>query len=212
MRVTVFATTLSLLCLPIAASAAENDASLTLRDHGESTAEQNAEPKVRLGVMGSVGFPRPIGVEALMRVDRVLALGVEYSVLPTTSVSGVSVNAHAIAADARFFPAGGPFFVGLRAGRQHIGADASLTVMSQTYSGSITHDSTFLNPRVGFLWTWRSGLSIGLDAGLQIPLGANDTTNVPNGVTVPSGVDTALNLLGRKTVPTVSLLQLGFLF
>ena len=41
-----------------------------------------------------------------------------------------------------------------------------------TFSGSESADTTFINPRIGFLWRG-SVLAVGMDAGVQIPLSAS---------------------------------------
>ena len=100
----------------------------------------------------------------------------------------------------------------MRLGRQHVEAEASITVSSRTFSGSASTDSTFLNPRMGFLWTWSSGLSVGFDAGLHVPLNHTTSTTVPAGVTIPESVATTASFGSVRALPTVTLLRLGMLF
>ena len=73
-------------------------------------------------------------------------------------------------------------------------------------------DTWFVNPRVGFLFTSKDGLTFGIDAGLQIPVSHTMSTTLPSGVPLPGTVDSVTNFLGAKIIPSVTLLQLGMLF
>lgn len=168
--------------------------------------------EVRIGALGGVGFPRPVGVEAMLKIGRSFAIGAEYGTLPTMTVSGVNVHLHAYAADARVFPFGGPFFFGARLGRQHASTDATISYLSRSYSGSATTDTTFVNPRLGFLWTFDSGFTVGMDAGLQIPISHTSSTTAPSGFALPEGSTATTDYLGTRILPTITLLQLGMLF
>jgi hypothetical protein len=59
---------------------------------------------LRIGAIAGIGFPHPLAVEAVVKVEGVLALGLEYSALPTTTIMGVSTSGWAIAGDVRLFP------------------------------------------------------------------------------------------------------------
>lgn len=171
------------------------------------------DTELRSALLVRAGFPAPMSAEALVRMDHVVALGVEYGLLPTLSVSGVDVRYHAIAGDARIFPFSGAFYIGMRAGRQHVDASTTVTVGSYgNFSGSMSADTYFVNPRIGFLWTYSSGICLGIDVGVQIPLNHNSETTVPKGITPPSELTSAIQTLGNSTLPTVSLLQLGMMF
>ena len=183
------------------------------RDHAARTSSSDAEAPVHVGVLGAVAFPRPLGIEAMLSVDRAFSLGVEYSALPTTNVGGVDFGLRAIAADVRIFPLQSSFFIGVRGGRQHLSASAS--VQDPTYGtlgGSLAIDTWFLAPRAGFLWSWSSGLTVGIDAGVQIPLSHTESTTLPDGVAVPSAIASSADFFGKRVVPTVTLLQAGMMF
>jgi hypothetical protein len=186
--------------------------SLTADTPSEPPNKPKSSEEIRLGALGSVGFPRPVGIEAMLKISGVFALGVEYGTLPSTTISGVNVHLNAWAADARVFPLRGPFFFGARLGRQHASTDATVSYLGHSYSGSATTDTTFVNPRLGFLWTWDSGITLGMDAGLQIPLSHTSSTTAPSGIALPAGSTTTTDVLGTKVLPTVTLLQLGMLF
>jgi hypothetical protein len=163
---------------------------------------------VHVGVLGGVGFPRPLAIEGVLQFDKLILLGGEYSALPTTDFSGVETSLWALAADLRVFPMRNGFFVGLRAGKQHLAESATVTVSGITATGGNTADTTFLNPRLGFLWNWHA-LAIGIDAGVQIPVLTSTTSNLPAGVTPPSGAADLSHTLSQSVIPTVDLLMIG---
>jgi hypothetical protein len=163
---------------------------------------------VHVGVLGGVGFPRPLAIEGVLEFDRLILIGGEYSALPTTNFSGVDTSLWALAADLRVFPMRNGFFVGLRAGKQHLAESATVTVSGISASGGNTADTTFLNPRLGFLWNWHA-LAIGIDAGVQIPVLTSTTSNLPAGVTPPSGAADLSHTLSQSVIPTVDLLRIG---
>ncbi|HEY8075805.1 MAG TPA: hypothetical protein VIF62_16880, partial [Labilithrix sp.] len=48
-----------------------------------------------------VGFPRPLAIEPILKVEGVLAVGVELGALPKTSLGGVDTSLWALSADPR---------------------------------------------------------------------------------------------------------------
>lgn len=66
--------------------------------------------------MGALaGAPRPLSVGALVMMERMVALGLEYSALPSVNVSNVQLSVWSVAGSVRVFPCGGAFFIGARA-------------------------------------------------------------------------------------------------
>src|SRR5580704_9253753 len=102
----------------------------------------------RIGAIAGVGFPRPLAIEALLKLGDFVAVGAEYGILPQTSIAGVDTRLWSLAADGRVFPFRGPFFIGVLAGRQHLGASATLMAQNVgSVSEQLTLDSWFVNPR-----------------------------------------------------------------
>jgi hypothetical protein len=162
------------------------------------------------GVLGGVAFPRPIAVEGMLKIERLVGLGFEYSMLPGITVDTVNTHFWALAADARLFPFKNAFFVGFRAGRQHLGGDANIVMPGVGAANeSMSVDTTFINPRIGFLWTWGPGISLGINAGVQIPVSTSESSSLPPGTPVDPRITRVANTLGRNVLPTVDLLQIG---
>jgi hypothetical protein len=107
------------------------------------------------------------------------------------------------------FPFRNGFFLGLRAGKQHLGELASVSVGGVgSFSATQSVDTIFVNPRAGFLWRWHA-LALGIDAGVQIPVSATTSNNFPSGVSPPSGVAGVTHALGQGVLPTIDLLRVG---
>ena len=168
---------------------------------------------VQLGVLGGVGFPRPFSIGALLKIERAFAIGAEYSTSPTMGLGGADLSYHALAADIRIFPLQSPFFVGMRVGKQHLtGTTTFSTDQTGQLTESLSMDTWFVNPRLGFLYTSKEGLTVGCDAGLQIPISHTMTTTLPSDVPLPGTVESVTNFLGAKIIPTFTVVQLGMLF
>jgi hypothetical protein len=174
----------------------------------KDTDASHHDGSVHVGVLGGIGFPRPLAIEGVLTFDHLILLGAEYSALPTTNFSGVDTSMWALAADARVFPFRNGFFIGLRAGKQHLGETATLSVSGMSTSASNTADTTFLNPRLGFLWNWHA-LALGIDAGVQIPVLTTTASTLPSGVSPPSGAADLTHTLSQSVIPTVDLLRIG---
>ncbi len=84
------------------------------------------------------------------------------------------------------------------------------SVASVTLSESMAVETWFVNPRVGVLFTWKPGFTIGIDAGVQLPVAVTTTSTLPISV-LPAEVTSAANALGGSVLPTVDLLRIGFL-
>jgi len=178
---------------------------------GERASE--APKPLRIGALGGLGFPRPLVLEGMVRLGGILGLGVEYGTSPTISVSGVAATFWSLSGDLRFFPFRGTFFLGLRAGYQHIGASTTITIAPiGPVAESATLDTYFVNPRIGFLWTLGPGITIGTEAGVQVPINSNFASTVPADLLARSSDATrAVDTLGG-VLPTVDLLRVGILF
>jgi hypothetical protein len=169
---------------------------------------------VRIGAFGGVGFPRPLSVEGMVKIDGIVGVGVEYGALPQVTVSGVTASLSAIAVDVRVFPLRNGFFIGLAAGRQELDATATVAVSPAlgSLSGQVSGETWYLNPRIGFLWTWRSGITLGMDVGAQIPVASSVTSTIPTALAASQTATNVANSFSSNVLPTIDLLQVGFLF
>lgn len=167
---------------------------------------------VRVGALGGVGFPRPLELEAMIKLGDYVGIGAEYGVMPKLSIDGVDSRMWSFAGDLRVFPFRGIFFLGMRAGYQHVDSATTLSIASVgSISESAQLDTTFINPRIGILWTSKSGLTIGVDAGVQLPLNSTFSSTLPSVVTESSQAVGIVSTFSG-VLPTIDLLQIGFVF
>ena len=186
-------------------------------DHPQKPKKESDEDDetFRGGFIGGVGFPRPLAIEGLLKFDRILAVGLEVSAMPQLTIGTVQTNFWGMAGDVRLFPFRGAFFLGMRAGRQYMSgtssvSDGNLGTINQTASA----DTWFVNPRLGFLYTWKSGFTLGIDAGIQLPVKTTRTTSLADNTSSDTinTIASVENTLGARTTPTFDLLRIGFLF
>jgi hypothetical protein len=172
-------------------------------------ADEAQPDHLRLGAIAGVGFPRPLAVEAMAVFERTVAVGLEYGVMPSLTINGVNAGLWSLAGDARVFPLRGAFFLGLRAGLQHLDAATQITAGAASAQEALGLDTWFVNPRLGFLWTFKGGLTFGVEAGVQIPIGNAMSSTLP--LSLVPGVQRTADALASSVIPTVDLFRLGLL-
>ena len=165
---------------------------------------------VKVGALASLGFPRPLGVEGVLKLGPYVGLGLEYGVLPKFSVSSVDMRMSAVDVELLVFPSKNGLFLGLAAGRQTLTVDATYTVSSLSLSESLDATTWFVTPRIGFLWTFKYGITAGFDVGAQIPVSSDVSTTLPSEVSSLSAVTDVTHFFGKQIIPSVNLLRLGF--
>lgn len=180
------------------------------------SSEKNDET-FRVGGLFGVGFPRPFAVEGFVKVKKVVGVGFEYSFLPDVSVAGTDVSFKGMAVDARVFPFKGGFFVGVRGGKQWFSTRSSVQAGPAKYGEAMSAETAFVNPRIGFLKTWESGITVGIDAGVQIPVSpsySRESDLAKAGIKSEADKTYAsiAGTIGNRATPTVDLLRVGFLF
>lgn len=169
----------------------------------------SSDPPFRAGAIAGMGFPRPFAVEAIAQLWTHAVVGVEYGFMPDVTLSGVQVGTWSLAGDARWLPWRGPLFFGLRAGVQHIDVGGSLPVSGWgTVNEALGLDASFVNPRIGLLWVMRSGLVLGTEAGVEIPLGTSMTSTWP--LAYAPDLQRQIEGLQRSVLPTIDLIRIGF--
>jgi hypothetical protein len=165
----------------------------------------------RMGAIAGLGFPHPLSIEAMVKLDDYVAVGGEYGVLPTITIDQIQTHLWSLSADGRVFPFRNTFYVGLRVGRQHVGASGTVNVDTVgALNEQLALDSWFLNPRIGALWTAPSGLTIGAEIGIQIPVSPSVTSSLP--LAYAPEAERRIDTLGKTVLPTIDLLQIGVLF
>jgi hypothetical protein len=187
--------------------------------HADDPDSKPTEPSAehfRAGALVGAGFPRPLSVGAFGMVDRTLGFGIEYGMLPRLNIAGAEVSMQAVTADVRLHPFKNAFFIGLAGGHQWLDMSASMSAGGFSGAHSLSATTWFINPRIGALHTFSNGITIGVDAGIQIPV-ASDTSVASTGVAANDAdgqrtLRSAANTLGNGVTPTFDLLRIGFSF
>lgn len=188
-------------------------------------ASSKKDESFRVGAMVGVGFPRPFAAEGFVKIKKIVGVGFEYSFMPNANVMGTEISFHGVAADLRVFPLKGGLFVGVRGGKQWLSTRTTITAsvngvpgVGGTYVESMNAETMFVNPRIGYLKTFDNGITLGFDAGVQIPVNPSYTREsdaARSGIKAgeaDKAYASVANTLGNKTIPTIDLLRVGFLF
>ncbi len=209
---------------PTASPPSGNGSASTPRQQSDRPATSEGEKKdtehFRIGPLLGIGFPRPLEIEGMVKLEKLVGIGLEYSLMPKMNIMGAEATFKGIAADLRIFPFKGAFFIGAKAGRQWLDARTTVTVgQIGSFQESMSANTWFVNPRIGFLKTWDSGITVGIDAGVQLPINATYQRSGPAtdaGLISQTNIDQTLasvaGALGNNTTPTIDLLRVGFLF
>ena len=160
---------------------------------------------LRIGPLVGASFPRPMSLELFFKVKEAVGLGLEYSFTPTLTIDGITAHASAIAGDFRWFVLDSPFFLGAGVGAQSLHAEATIS----GYSGSADTSKVFITPRLGVLFTFGAGFTVGADAGIEVPIAHNETV-VPQIDQLAN--NDVLVALTRRPLPDVHLVRMGWLF
>ncbi len=194
-----------------------------------------SEDALRVGViLGVVSLPRPVEVEVAFKVGRWFGFGVEGSFLPQLSVpaADAKLDLKAIQGVFRWYPFGGVFFLGAGLGYQNFQASFGETVDNGHLNISADMSGAFFIPQVGWMFISDSGLSFGINLGLQIPIPkepvvtatyngqpvpAQATSSVPQDVvdqaqTNVDNVRSVAKFIVRYPFPEIDFLRLGLFF
>jgi hypothetical protein len=207
-------------------------------DHGQAPTQSSAPPAddpLRVGVIvGIASFPRPVEVELAFKLGRWFGLGLEGSFLPELSVPGVDakLDLKAVQGVFRWYPFGGAFFLGGGLGYQNFQASFGETVDNGQLDVTADMSGAFIIPQVGWMFITDSGLSFGINFGIQIPIPkepvvtaaynrqpvpAQASSSVPQDVidqaqTNVDNVRSVAKFIVRYPFPEIDFLRIGLFF
>jgi hypothetical protein len=166
-------------------------------------------------MVGVVSVPRPVDVEAFVRLDEMFSIGAAYSDFPSAiadpllSLVGArsgSTNARlddfsSLELDLRVMPWRGVLFLGASFGRQALRG----VVTDSGRTAAIDLTTWYATPRLGWLWTLGPGLLLGLDLGVQLKLASTTSISVPPGSSssVRNAVQALADLGASYPLPSV---------
>jgi hypothetical protein len=186
-----------------------------------------------------VGLPSVLSFGGAIKLTRYLGAGLNVGLIPTIKISlygDAKLSYQEYDIYGRLFPFGGMFFVGAGVGYatitgsfksshdvrayQSVAPDLPDTLVVES-KGSVR--TLVLTPQIGLQKTFGSGFTLGIDAGLQVPLAPSEihfSTQLPPEVPQEvidkyvkpnqEKVRDTLETIGRATVPTLNL-RIGWL-
>jgi len=182
-----------------------------------------------------VGLPSLINVGGVIKLTRYFAAGLNVGIAPNVKFAyygDATVLYHAYSVYAHVHPFGGGFYLGASVGyalakgtaEQSIALPPELSAVYPGLTGPITLKSSgrvqtmVLTPELGYFYTFKVGFSIGIGAGLQLPIAASDvhfdesvSADVPAEVLkqyldpTARAVKDTLDRVGQAIIPTVGL-------
>ena len=177
---------------------------------------------VRLVPTVGAGAPDGMRFGLFAKWKGLLAVGGAFSMLPETSLPGVNADVKRVGGEgfARVYPFRGAFFMGVAGGyvqtkgtmvEQRTAFRQLQRVEAHGYANAV-----FVAPHLGFQWMLPMGLTIGFDAGVEIPIASNEPTFDASkyGLVLPvegkgSAAD-ATHFVATMPVPVIHFLELGY--
>lgn len=190
---------------------------------------------LRFGPSVAVGIPHPLTAA----VDFVYADWISLSVgagRAGTKLDETELEIRNWDVTARFFPFHGSFFIGAAYGNQGIVGKMKTDLDVESGGVALTVPTTirleieskYLTPQIGWFARWDSGFTLGFDLGLQMPSGASsklqtsfeNVSAASEAAVVNSDdykknkkdVEDAAEMIGKKAIPYITLIRLGWLF
>jgi hypothetical protein len=187
---------------------------------GAAPAARPEERAVRVGMLVAAALPRPIQAELSVKLREVVALGFQLGMLPGLTLADIDFDLKAYQATVDWFPWRGRFHGGLGVGAQSYQSSSGSAVVRAKVSST----NAVLSPRLGWLRTWPSGLTLGVDLGMQVVFGEGpraellDATGAPlpgqpdeDARGIREDAEELADTLHTSILPTLAL-KLGFYF
>jgi hypothetical protein len=189
----------------------------------------------RIGPVVGVGLPSLINVGGVMKLTRYFAVGVNIGVAPSVKFAyygDATVSYHAYQLYGHVHPFGGGFYLGASIGyalargtaEQTIELPSSISAAYPDVPNPVTLKSEgsvqtmVLTPELGYFYTFKSGFSLGLGVGIQLPVASSDVhfeqginAHLPQEIQrqyldpTARAVQDSLERIGQTILPTVGL-------
>ncbi|HEX6275852.1 MAG TPA: hypothetical protein VFZ53_22575 [Polyangiaceae bacterium] len=194
----------------------------------------------RIGPVIGVGLPAFLSIGGAVKLTKYFGAGINYGIVPTlqfayygdatVSYQGVGIYGH-------IHPFGGGFFLGASIGYAHVRGTYTDEFDISAYTGAVpgladsfaytseaTMQTLVLTPELGYFYTFKSGFTLGVEAGLQIPIAPSEIEfesqvddSVPDAVVdrfvtpTDERVEETLERVGQTILPTIGI-KVGWLF
>lgn len=204
-------------------------------EKGESGGGLFYDP-LRIGATASVGFPFLLNYSIDATWMKTWGAAFQFGKFNRDLNKDTQIELYNWDLRGRWFPWKGSFFLGAAYGNQGIGLlGKSNMVMAQNgvdmtipTTVKLTLNTTYLTPHLGWFATWDWGFTMGFEVGYQMPLSTmadlkvafdnvpasyEDTVkNSPEFQKTKADAETAAEGFGKKAVPYVNLLRIGWMF
>jgi hypothetical protein len=180
---------------------------------------------VRVGPTVGIGAPDGLRLGIFTTWKGLLGAGGALSMIPTLGVphaAPAQVSRFSGEGFLRVHPFRGAFFAGIAGGvAKTEGGTSVLAVKNEPGSRVALHASAtavYLAPHLGFRWMLPFGMTVGFDAGVEIPIVSSkaefDATAQGETQDVPGKgkIATAMNFVASKPMPVLHLLEVGYAF
>lgn len=196
---------------------------------------------LRIGPMVGSGLPNLLSFGGALKLTRYFGAGVSFGLIPTLHIAyygEATVTYHEYEAYAHLHPFGNGFFLGAGVGYETVKGTLTDTVDTSSYTSQAAQlglpatvrymsrgsvHTLILTPVLGYLHTFRSGFSLGIDVGAQIPIAPSQITFTsqtdpgelasivaPYSESIDQKVRDTLERIGRTPIPTLSV-RMGWL-
>lgn len=186
----------------------------------------------RLAVTGLLGLPHPVNIGLDYRLGDKLSLGVTAGIFAFNYNFGsdrYKIATQNVEGRIRFFPLGGAFFIGCAAGTQNVTGDTARVITSSGISVDVSAKGEISNmyiiPHIGWFRTAANGFTIGFEAGVYMPMGANSNISLTSTNPLIALVQSTAeyqslqadatkfgNDVGSMTLPFLTILRIGWAF
>lgn len=189
----------------------------------------------RIGPTVTVGFPHPMNYGLDLQLSKNLSFNFSTGKFERDFSDKVNVQIANWDLRARWHPFSGSFFIGAAYGQQELSlrAEEAIKLKVQGFETAVPTTiqvdlkTNYLSPHLGWFAVWDSGFTLGFEIGAQVPMSNKTTMDVgfkevsssqessikgsDEYQKLKTSVDDAGDLMGKKVIPYITLVRLGWL-
>jgi len=177
----------------------------------EAPPKEEEHPPLRIGLLLGVGAPRSATAEVYFKFFDVISIGAIYTYLPSfvgdwilraynVYDPSLSVTSYSWEGALRIHPLRGAFFFGTNVGVGSVNA----VLVGSTRNATASVNAPFVAPRLGWLWIFGSGITLGVDGGVLIPIGDPEIVFDPPSFRDIKQLNDAAKTVGKSVLPVLN--------